>query len=177
MRSGNKRSRLRKAVSDLPAKKTRRSKAPSTDATRLNTLATSMGYIVADVRRSILRVLQAHMAAHNIPASFWPFLRALWLEDGISQRELGRRAGILDAAAGSVVRNLEENGYVVRERSADDQRKILVRLAPLGRALESTLFPTITNATDVALYGFADSEAQELIQFLLRMQKNLSQDR
>ena len=69
----------------------------------------------------------------------WYFLRALWEEDGLSQRELSERAGSTAPAAVEQLRNMERRGYIRRERSSTDKRKVNVYLTDSGRELKRLL--------------------------------------
>ena len=63
------------------------------DATALPPTETSLGYLVRETHRAFTRSLQARIAPHGITIGMWFFLRALWEEDGISQRALSQRVG------------------------------------------------------------------------------------
>jgi len=61
----------------------------------------SVGYQLSATYRVLNRALQAQVARLDVPAGTWIFLRTIWEEDGLTQREVGRRVGIMEAAAGS----------------------------------------------------------------------------
>ena len=54
----------------------------------------SLGYLIRDGFRAFNRVLHDLIEAHGVAIGHWYFLRELWVEDGLTQRELSRRAGI-----------------------------------------------------------------------------------
>ncbi|MFL6077501.1 MAG: MarR family winged helix-turn-helix transcriptional regulator [Mycobacteriales bacterium] len=49
--------------------------------------------------------------------------------------EVAARAGVSGPAATRMLKQLERDGVVTRRRSADDERKVLVELTPVGRDL------------------------------------------
>ena len=50
--------------------------------------AESMGYLLRQAYRTFNKVLQAHIAADHVTIGMWNYLRVLWDEDGLTQREL-----------------------------------------------------------------------------------------
>lgn len=59
-------------------------------------------------------------------------------DEPATQRDLARRSGMQEQTMGRILRGMEENGQVVRERDAADRRRSVVTLTPVGRsALEA----------------------------------------
>jgi len=56
-------------------------------------------------------------------------------EDGCPAGRLAERAGVTPATVTGMLRILEEQGVVTRERSAADRRVVIARLTPQGRRL------------------------------------------
>src|SRR4051812_3175752 len=56
----------------------------------------SIGYLIRAAQRAYIQDLQARLAPYDISTGMWFFLRALFHEDGISQRELSARVGLMD---------------------------------------------------------------------------------
>ncbi|MBN8937117.1 MAG: hypothetical protein J0I13_12770, partial [Rhizobiales bacterium] len=48
-------------------------------------LGGSVGYLVRDANRAFQRLLEKRVAPHGVTRGQWYFLRALWVEDGLSQ--------------------------------------------------------------------------------------------
>ena len=65
----------------------------------------------------------------------WYFLRVLWQQDGISQRELSQRVGMMEPTTASALNNMERKGFVRRLRNRTDRRVVNVFLTERGRAL------------------------------------------
>ena len=53
-------------------------------------LGGSLGYLVRDANRAFQRLLERRISPHGVTRGQWYFLRVLWEEDGLSQRELSR---------------------------------------------------------------------------------------
>ena len=84
----------------------------------------SLGYLIRDTFRAFNRLLHDLIEAHGVAIGHWYFLRELWVEDGLTQRELSRRAGIMEPTTAAAVTAMEEKGLISRERNPDDRRKV-----------------------------------------------------
>ena len=54
-----------------------------------------LAHLVRDAGRAYTRALQLRLADHGVPFGHWTFLRILWETDGLTQRELSERAGVM----------------------------------------------------------------------------------
>ena len=59
-------------------------------------------------------------------------LSALPKGESISQKELGFKLGLRPQSMGELLQKLEANGYIVRYRSAEDKRAMLIELTEKG---------------------------------------------
>lgn len=62
---------------------------------------------------------------------------ALWEEDGLSVSALGERLTLDSGTLTPLLKRLEAMGLVARQRDAQDERRVLVRLSAAGRRLKS----------------------------------------
>ena len=99
----------------------------------------SIGFLLSDTTRFVKRLLYADLAAYGIRGGYWFFLRALWLQDGCSQRELADRLGLVEPSVLEMVRAMEKDGLVERRRDAEDGRKRLVFLTDHAKHLQPEL--------------------------------------
>ncbi|MBI2802348.1 MAG: MarR family transcriptional regulator [Gammaproteobacteria bacterium] len=137
-------------------------------------LAASLGAAIRFTHRAFAVDLQSHLAAHDIPVGMWYFLRALWEEDGLTQRELSRRVGIMEPTTLQQLRSMEAKGLIERRRSIIDRRKIHVHLTRAGKALKPRLLPYALEVNAAAVTGFSPSELGLLRRLLARVQQNLA---
>ena len=92
--------------------------------------AESSGYLVRDAHRAFQRLLEKRIAPYGVARGQWYFLRVLWTEDGLSQRELSARVGMMEPTTVIALRSMEKSGLIRRVRSTDDKRKSQVWLTP-----------------------------------------------
>jgi MarR family transcriptional regulator, organic hydroperoxide resistance regulator len=136
-------------------------------------LAFSIGSAIRATHRQFAQDLQDRLAPYDIPVGMWYFFRALWEEDGLTQRELSQRVGSMEQTTVEQLRNMERRGYIERRRSVDDRRKMHVHLTAAGLALKNRLMPFAIDVNRVALDGLSDGEVGFLRLVLERIRANL----
>ena len=139
-------------------------------------LETSAGYQIRLTHRLVQRALQARIEPHGVSLGMWYYLRVLWDQDGLTQRELSRSIGTMEPTTLSAIAGMERQGLVRRERNAADRRKINVFLTEKGRALEARLMPLAIEVVDVATRGLTVEERAQLLGMLRTMQRELRLD-
>ncbi len=133
----------------------------------------SIGYQVRKTHRMTENFLQDQLAPHDIPVGMWYFLRTLWAEEGLTQRELSRRVGATEPTTLEQLRNMEERGLVERRRDEEDRRKTCVFLTRMGRDLKKRLLPFVDDLNATAFDGFSEQEVRQLQELLHRVRENL----
>src|ERR1700704_3324891 len=99
----------------------------------------SAGYLVRDAHRAFQKLLEKRIAAYGITRGQWYFLRVLWIEDGLSQRELSARVGMMEPTTVIALRSMERTGLIRRVRTSEDKRVSHVRLTPKAQRLRNEL--------------------------------------
>ena len=135
--------------------------------------AESVGYQIRATHRLLQRFLQVKIEPHGITLGMWYFLRALWHEDGLTQRELSNRVGTMEPTTLSAIVIMEKNGLVRRVRDQDDRRKWHIHLTPKGRALRSKLLPLAREVVDTAVQNLSRNDVTQLLNGLAEVQKSL----
>jgi DNA-binding MarR family transcriptional regulator len=136
-------------------------------------LATSMGYQVRITYRTLEKFIQNRLVDSDVQIGMWYFLRILWIEDGLTQRELSRRVGTADPTTLEQLRNMEKRGLITRKRSKEDRRLVCVFLTPKGRTLEKKLMAHVDDLNAAALKGFSSKEKTMLQELLGRVRNNM----
>ncbi len=95
----------------------------------------SVGYLVRETHRAFLRALGARVSRHGVSIGMWYFLRALWEEDGLTQRELSRRVRMMEPTTATALESMERRGLISRTRNSQDRRKVNIRLTDRRPAL------------------------------------------
>lgn len=135
-----------------------------------------MAHLIKDATRVFLRSLQVRLARHEVQLGHWTFLRILWEQDGLTQRELSDEAGLMEPTTVIALRAMESLGYIIREHRADNRKNLYVYLTPKGRKLKETLVPLAEQVNANALTGVTDTDVAATRRALLAVIENLSQD-
>lgn len=136
----------------------------------------SVGYLMRETHRAFLRALGARVSRHGVSIGMWYFLRALWEEDGLTQRELSRRVRMMEPTTATALESMERRGLISRTRNSEDRRKVNIRLTDEGRRLREVLLPYAMEVNQVALAGISAKKIPLLRDQLDRIKRNLDAD-
>lgn len=134
----------------------------------------SAGYLIRDAHLMFARALRTRLQPHNVTPGQWFFLRALWIEEGLSQRELSRRVRTTEPTTVSALRLLERNGLIRRVRNVKDRRTINIFLTDQAREMKAQLLPHALDVSKVAKSNVTEAEFQEFRRILGKMRENLA---
>jgi len=137
-------------------------------------LEESLGFQVRDLNRLMQRALALRIAPAGVAPGAWYFLRVLWEEDGLTQRELAARIGMQEPTAVIALRGMEQAGWITRIRSAEDRRKVHVHLTQAGRALREALLPEARAVIARATGSMTEEEIATLLALLRRARRALA---
>lgn len=135
-----------------------------------------IAHLVRHASRGLRRALELRLSGHGIPFGHWTFLRILWREDELSQRELSLRAGVMAPTTHTAIHRMEQQGLVALRVPGGQGKRARVYLTPRGRMLEAELVPLAEEANAVALDGLDPEAVAALRLILLRMVENLARD-
>jgi MarR family transcriptional regulator, organic hydroperoxide resistance regulator len=136
-------------------------------------LAESSGFLVRDANRAFQRLLEKRIAPFGLKRGQWYFLRVLWTEDGLSQRELSARVGMMEPTTVIALRSMERSGLIRRVRSADDRRRAQVWLTPKAQRLRDELLTLARAITEEAEDAISRNELALFRRVIARMTANL----
>jgi DNA-binding MarR family transcriptional regulator len=133
----------------------------------------SDGYLVRDAHRAFQRLLERRIAPHGVTRGQWYFLRVLWTKDGLSQRELSERVGMMEPTTVIALRSMEKAGLIRRVRSTDDRRVTHVRLTAKARRMRDGLLQLARGINAQADEGISAQDIAVFRRVITRMTANL----
>lgn len=136
----------------------------------------STGFRIRDTHLTVARALRKHLGDAGVTPGQWYVLKALWHQDGRSQRELSDCVGITQPVILDALRRLERTGWIRRQRSTTDRRSRIVFLTEAGRRLEQDLIHRAIAVNDIATRGMSEKEVTLLWDLLARIKRNLADD-
>lgn len=90
-----------------------------------------------------------YAAARNVVGLYTPYLKplgltytqyivflVLWEKDGIPVGEIGEKLMLDNGTLSPLLKKMEKEGYLLRTRCSDDDRKVLISLTDKGKALQ-----------------------------------------
>lgn len=133
-----------------------------------------LAHLVKDATRALVRELQTLLAMRGVSFGHWTFLRILWDEDGLTQRELSRRAGVMEPTTHAALAAMQRDGHVERRLDARDRRSWRIHLTAAGRRLKSALVPLAVEVNDRAVAGIPAQDIVTTRRVLLGIIENLA---
>jgi MarR family transcriptional regulator, organic hydroperoxide resistance regulator len=133
-------------------------------------------HLVKLAARGLARALQMRLTEHAVSYGHWTFLRILWQEEGLTQRELSARAGVMEPTTFAALKAMARRGYVTRRRNPQSRKEMQVLLTSQGRALQAKLVPLAEDVNDIALRGVGAADMAATRRTLLALINNLSAD-
>ncbi|GEK28398.1 MarR family winged helix-turn-helix transcriptional regulator [Furfurilactobacillus siliginis] len=83
-------------------------------------------------------------------------LCALWERDGQNVRELGEQLALDSGTLTPLLRRLETNGWVHRQRSKKDERQVNIFLTAMGQEKRDEIYATVTECMSLLEYEDSD---------------------
>lgn len=77
------------------------------------------------------------LSALNLTYPQYLVLLVLWQQDGLTVTALGERLYLNSGTLTPLLKRMQATGFLVRERSQDDERRVLVSLTPAGKKLKA----------------------------------------
>lgn len=154
----------------------RTSRAAPDDAERYGDPLHSFGHLARLTFRAFARSLERRILPHDVTIGQWRFLRELWREDGITQRQLSERLSMREPSTVSAVRSLESAGLVRRVRNECDRRKVHIHLTPRAKRLRSPLLRHVRDVNVIATAGISPADLEVTRRVLRRLMHNLEID-
>ena len=135
-----------------------------------------LAHLVKDATRGLVRSLQMRLTEHAVSFGHWTFLRILWESDGLTQRELSEKAGVMEPTTFAALKAMEKLGYVTRRKLPGNRKKVHIHLTETGRALKAKLVPLAEEVNAIAVAGVDPEHLAVTRATLLAMIQNLAAD-
>jgi MarR family transcriptional regulator, organic hydroperoxide resistance regulator len=132
----------------------------------------SIGGTMSQIMRALNPLLENRVQPYGISQGTWFFIRALWDQDGVSQRQLAYAVGASAPTTLAALRNLEAGGFVALKSDARDRRRTIIYLTPKGRDLQHKLIPAVASINPKVLKGLSRAEVQNLLRVLQILKRN-----
>jgi DNA-binding MarR family transcriptional regulator len=134
-----------------------------------------VGYLIRMIRMREIYAIELLLEPLGLTLSAWYPLAVLRVQDGMSQRELGLRLNLKDAAIGKAIDALERTGLVERRKDSGDRRKALIFLTAEGKKVVIKVAKMQEKFRSSITNGFSKAEQQALHGMLERVFENIEE--
>lgn len=87
--------------------------------------------------RAMTRAYRPALDELGVTYTQYATLMVLWEEDGLVVKELGARMRLDSGTLTPLLKRLERDGFVTRQRDPDDERRVRVHLTQAGRDMSA----------------------------------------
>jgi DNA-binding MarR family transcriptional regulator len=129
-------------------------------------------FLLHAVSRSLARTYNDEFRKLGLSQSQAGVLLQVDWADARTQTSIARRLGIQKAAAGALIIDLEERGWLKRRRSTNDARMIEVTLTAAGRRKVKQINDFAARLGPVVRDGITDGEMEQAMGVLRRLRTN-----
>ena len=95
-----------------------------------------MCFALYSASHSMTKVYKPLLNALNLTYPQYLVLLVLWQKDCVTVNTLGERLFLDSGTLTPLLKRLEKNGYLSRQRATEDERRVIVKLTKLGEQLQ-----------------------------------------
>ena len=118
------------------------------------------GFLMAKIRQVSSRIFERMLKDYDIEISSAQgrIMFALWQKESVSINELAKKTQLKKSTLTSMLDRLERMGYIQRQRSEKDRRKILIHRTSKDKTLESEYVKLSQEHTKIFFHGFSEDQ-------------------
>lgn len=135
-----------------------------------------MGYLLKRVDAALRGAMDERLRHHGLTVAQYACLELLARNPGLSNAELARGAFVSRQAMNTVLRGLQDAGYVERPAMVDHGRARPSRLTDSGTALLDAARADVLAVEERMIAGLAQRRRDDLLAGLEHMARNLTPD-
>lgn len=118
--------------------------------------------------REIVKAYRPHLDALGLTYTQYITMMVLWEEEHISVKDLGQKLHLDSGTLTPLLKKLESKGYLVRERSHQDERVVIACITDEGRKMKQAAVG-VPQAMMRQMADFSRSDAKALYDLLYKL--------
>ncbi|MBT2679325.1 MarR family transcriptional regulator [Bacillus sp. ISL-35] len=138
----------------------------------LLTLENQLCFAVYDAGSQFTKLYTKALDSFGLTYPQYLALLALWEKDGVTAKELGERLNLGTGTLTPMVKRMEANGWLMRERSNEDERKVSISLLSKAKEQKEAIVQKI--AAELKLCNIEFAEYEQLMKLLGVLRGKLS---
>ncbi|WP_453996110.1 MarR family winged helix-turn-helix transcriptional regulator [Bacillus nitroreducens] len=135
------------------------------------TLENQLCFAIYETNSQFIKLYTKVLHPFGITYPQYLVLLVLWEKDGITLKELGERVNLGTGTLTPMIKRMEANGWVKKERPPHDERKVCVFLQP--KALEEKLAIKQSIASEITACNIELTEYEQLMKQLKNLNDKL----
>lgn len=142
-------------------------------------MISNAGFLISQIKAVGGRVFERLLTQEGVSefnGAQGKILYVLWQKDNIPIAELSKSVGLAKTTLTSMLDRMEASGLIVRTRSREDRRLILISLTDKAGKLNTKYEEVSARMTDVYFKGFRDEEIRRLESNLKRILENVKEE-
>ena len=143
------------------------------DTLNLSDPEQNVGQQVRRCYRRFMTLLNQVLGKYDFNPTCWFYLRVLWLQDGVSQKDLSDKAYVAENTTTAIVNFMLNEGLITRERDQHDRRKFNIFLSDKGHNLKGEALQYAEEINQIALEGIDVAELRTCLKVLIQVSENL----
>ena len=128
-----------------------------------------IGYLVSRIYATNRAQLEAEFEGEDISFTQWRVLMCMRDDMANTAADLSRELAHDKGSMTRIIDQLEERGFIQRQRDKDDRRLVFLTLTAAGLATVNRLIPKLVNYYNDLLEDFSPQDVQLLTQLLTRL--------
>lgn len=136
------------------------------------TLENQLCFAVYDAGSQFTKLYTKALSSFELTYPQYLALLALWEKDGLTLKELGERLNLGTGTLTPMIKRMEGNGWVKRERSTEDERKVSITLLPKAIEQKEEIVQKI--AAELKLCNIEYEEYEQLMKQLRVLREKLN---
>jgi homoprotocatechuate degradation regulator HpaR len=120
-------------------------------------------------REAVMNRFRPMLAAHDINEQQWRVIRVLGEVDSLDATEVAVRANILAPSLTRMIKAMTERGLIERAKDASDGRRVMLSIAPKGRALLAAVAPDSAEIYRALEQAYGPERTSQLIELLIEL--------
>lgn len=136
------------------------------------TLDNQLCFAIYDVSSQFTKLYAKVLHPFGITYPQYLVLLALWEKDGLTVKDLGERLDLGTGTLTPMIKRMEANGWVKKERATTDERKVSILLQPKAQEQKAAINHEI--AKEVISCNIELTEYEQLLRQLKQLKAKLT---
>ena len=135
----------------------------------------SIGFWICTTAHMFRKRLDERLAKQGVTSRQWELLAVLAMYGPMPQRQLADALGIEAPALAGLVSRMERDGWLLRDRSQTDRRKMVIRPAEKAEEVWSSSVDYFRELREIVTRGLSEADLKAMRAFCDRVQENLKE--